>query len=61
LEDEYLPRYEFKNYDETYEGVPEYIKSYNRIKIRGSICYVSPMEFYQRTLDRTAKPSILRL
>ncbi len=61
LEDECLSRYEFKNYAEAYEEVSEYIKSYNRVRIHGSIGYVSPMEFYQRTLDGTAKPLIIRL
>lgn len=46
LENECLLRYEFKNYAETYEEVSEYIKSYNKVKIHGSIGYISPMKFY---------------
>ncbi len=61
LEDECLSRYEFKNYTDAYEEVSEYIKSYNKVRIHSSIGYISPMEFYQRTLDGTAKPLIIRL
>jgi putative transposase len=61
LEDECLSRYEFKNYAEAYEEVSKYIKSYNRVRIHGSIGYISPMEFYQKTLDGTAKPLTIRL
>ena len=49
LEDECLSRYEFQSYTEAYKEVSDYMKSYNKIRIHGSIGYIPPMEFYQRT------------
>lgn len=46
LENECLSRYEFKNYAEAYEEVSKYIKSYNRIRIHGSIGYIPPFLSY---------------
>lgn len=61
LEDECLSRYEFESYAEAYKEVSNYMKSYNQIRIHGSIGYMSPMGFYQRTLDGTAKQLIVKL
>jgi len=46
LEDECLSRYEFQSYTEAYKEVSVYMKSYNKIRIHGSIGYISLMEFY---------------
>ncbi len=61
LEDECLSRYEFKSYAESYETVSEYMKSYNKVRIHSSLGYISPMEFYQKILDGTAKSLIVKL
>ncbi len=61
LEDECLSRYKFQSYTEAYKEVSDYMKSYNKIRIHGSIGYIPPMEFYQRTLEGTAKQLIVRL
>ena len=61
LEDECLSRYKFKTYAEAYEAVSEYMKSYNKVRIHSSLGYISPLEFYQKTLDGTAKPLVVRL
>ncbi|MBZ4668472.1 MAG: Integrase catalytic region [Defluviitaleaceae bacterium] len=61
LEDECLSRYEFESYAEAYKEVAEYMKSYNKIRIHGSLGYIPPAEFYQRTLEGTAKPLIVKL
>ncbi|HFL3828673.1 TPA: IS3 family transposase [Clostridioides difficile] len=61
LEDECLSRYEFESYAEAYKEVAEYMKSYNKIRIHGSLGYIPPSEFYQRTLEGTAKPLIVKL
>lgn len=61
LEDECLSRYEFKSYTEAYEAVSEYIKFYNKVRIHSSLGYISPVEFYHKTLEGTAKPLKIKL
>ena len=61
LEDECLSRFEFESYAEAYKEVSKYMKSYNKTRIHGSIGHIPPMEFYQRTLDGTAKSLIVKL
>ncbi|WP_282956998.1 DDE-type integrase/transposase/recombinase [Keratinibaculum paraultunense] len=50
LENECLSRYEFESYAEAYKEVSEYMNSYNKVRIHGSIGYIPPIEFYQKTL-----------
>ena len=61
LEDECLSRYEFKSYAEAYEAVSEYIKFYNKTRIHSSLGYISPTEFYYKTLEGTAKSLVVKL
>jgi putative transposase len=56
-----LSRYEFKSYVEAYDVVSKYIKSYNKVRIHGSLGYISPIAFYQKTLEGIAKPLVVKL
>ncbi|WP_406244123.1 IS3 family transposase [Tissierella carlieri] len=62
LEDEcFISRYKFRTYTEVYRIVSEYMKSYNKVRIHGSLGDISPAEFYQKTLDGTAKSLVVKL
>ncbi|SHK87857.1 Integrase core domain-containing protein, partial [Alkalithermobacter thermoalcaliphilus JW-YL-7 = DSM 7308] len=61
LEDECLSRSEFNSYAEAYEAVSEYIKFYNKTRIHSSLGYISPTEFYYKTLEGTAKSLVVKL
>ena len=41
--------------------VSEYIKFYNKVRIHSSLGYISPVEFYHKTLEGTAKPLKIKL
>ncbi|NLW40693.1 MAG: IS3 family transposase, partial [Tissierellia bacterium] len=42
-------------------AVSEYIKFYNKVRIHSSLGYISPVEFYHKTLEGTAKPLKIKL
>ena len=48
LERERLTRHEFKNYQQAYQVVTEFIQFYNKHRIHGSLLDLSPEEFNQQ-------------
>lgn len=55
LEGECFSLYEFMSYAEAYETVTKFVKFYNSRRIHGSICYLSPEEYYRGVLNNTVK------
>ncbi|NLW40156.1 MAG: IS3 family transposase [Tissierellia bacterium] len=44
-----------------YEAVSNYIKFYNKKRLHGSLGYISPLEFYKKTLEGTAESLVVKL
>ncbi len=49
------------NYVEAYKTVSNYIKFYNKVRTHSSLKYISPIEFYHKTLEGTVKLLVVKL
>lgn len=61
LEHECLACNEFETYAEGYKAVSEFIKFYNEVRIHSGINYLSPNEFYLKTLLNLIDPVEVRV
>ncbi|WP_307255027.1 IS3 family transposase [Croceifilum oryzae] len=61
LERECLIRHEFKNYQEAYETVINYIDFYNKRRIHGRLFDLAPHEFFQATLKKQISSLIVNV
>jgi putative transposase len=62
LQDECFDRWcEFSTYAEAYEAVIEYMILYNERRIHSSISDLSPMDFYQKCLNKEITGKVVRL
>lgn len=61
LEQECFSRHEFRNYQEAYQKVSEFIQFYNQRRMHGSLYDLSPLEFHQQLVSGQIKPFVVNV
>lgn len=61
IERECYVRQEFETYQQAYEIVSDFIQDYNRVRIHGSICDLSPYEYMDAVRQGTVKPKEIKV
>ena len=61
LEDDCLSQWEFKNYQEAYQAVYQFMEFYNNRRIHSSLKYLTPKAFYETNLKQPIKTKEIRV